>query len=125
MSITGPAVKLGIFLTVTSLITAALFFVVGDLRFGPTRSFTAAFSSASGSQPGDDVKVSGVVVGKVTAVRIVDHRTETGHLGAEIDIDVDTAVPVTTATTAAIKYKNLIGDRYINSDRSGCATDRP
>ena len=41
MTITGPAIKLGIFLAVSSLITSALFVIVGDLRFGPTTVFRA------------------------------------------------------------------------------------
>ncbi|WP_026918176.1 MCE family protein [Gordonia shandongensis] len=114
MSITRQAIKLGIFLTVSALITGALFVVVGDLRFGPTTDFRAKFTSASGLRSGDDVKVAGVVVGKVTDVVITDGSgTGAQKLGAEVAMDVDSDIPVTTATTAAIKYKNLIGDRYV------------
>ncbi|ASR05002.1 MULTISPECIES: MCE family protein [Gordonia] len=114
MTITGPAIKLGIFLAVSSLITSALFVIVGDLRFGPTTVFRAQFMSASGLRTGDDVKVAGVVVGKVTDVDIVDSgaAAQTG-LGAEVRMDVDSHIPVTTTTNAYIRYKNLIGDRYL------------
>ncbi len=88
--------------------------IVGDLRFGPTTVFRAQFMSASGLRTGDDVKVAGVVVGKVTDVDIVDSgaAAQTG-LGAEVRMDVDSHIPVTTTTNAYIRYKNLIGDRYL------------
>jgi phospholipid/cholesterol/gamma-HCH transport system substrate-binding protein len=113
MNVTGPAIKLGVFLTVTALITAALFVVVGDLRFTPTTSYRAQFTSASGLRTGDDVKVAGVVVGKVTDVRVVHTDGPGDGLGAEVSMDVDSAVAVTMATNANVKYKNLIGDRYV------------
>ncbi|GEE01673.1 mammalian cell entry protein [Gordonia spumicola] len=113
MNVTGPAIKLGVFLAVTALITAALFVVVGDLRFTPTTSYRAQFTSASGLRTGDDVKVAGVVVGKVTDVRVVRTDGPGDDLGAEVSMDVDSEVVVTMATNANVKYKNLIGDRYV------------
>ncbi|WP_461665755.1 MCE family protein [Gordonia sputi] len=123
MNITGPAIKLAIFLVVTAVITAALFVVVGDLRFGPTTHYRALFTTASGAKSGDDVKVAGVVVGKVSDVSIVESTAGNGHsLGAAIEFDVNSDVPVSTATTAAIKYKNLIGDRFIQLDTPASST---
>ncbi|MGO3325546.1 MCE family protein [Gordonia sp. (in: high G+C Gram-positive bacteria)] len=114
MSFTRTAVKLGVFMTVTAAITAALFVVVGDIRMVPSRQYSAQFGSASGLRTGDDVKAAGVVVGKVVDVRIADGVGDgSARMGAEVDLDVDREVPVTTTTRLAIRYKNLIGDRYV------------
>lgn len=106
MSVRASAIKLTIFVAVTSVITAALFVVVGDLRFGPTRTYTALFASASGVTVGDDVKVAGVPVGTVDDVQF--HQD-----GVEVTLSVSDDIDVRESATAAIKYKNLIGDRYI------------
>lgn len=126
MNITGPAIKLGIFLVISALITAALFVIVGDLRFGATKTYRAQFTSVSGLRTGDDVKLAGVVVGKVTGVDVVDVGAGRSAMGAEIAMDVDSDVAVTKATNANVKYKNLIGDRYVElkTDPAGDARAR-
>lgn len=106
MSVRASAIKLTVFLAVTSMITAALFVVVGDLRFGPTRTYTAVFSTASGVKVGDDVKVAGVPVGTVDAVEFDD-------AGVVLTFSASEDIDVRQTATAAIKYKNLIGDRYM------------
>ncbi|NMO05270.1 MCE family protein [Gordonia sp. TBRC 11910] len=116
MNITRAAIKLAVFLTATATITAFLFIVVGNLRWGPTTHYSAEFASASGTRTGDDVKVAGVVVGKVTDVRVEANAGGAHKLGAVIDFDVNNDTQVTQATTATIKYKNLIGDRYLQLD---------
>ncbi|MBF6278420.1 MULTISPECIES: MCE family protein [Nocardia] len=100
-------IKLLIFLTVSSLITALLFVVVGDLRFIATRSHFALFTSASGIKVGDDVKLAGVPVGDVKTVRFAEDEL------VEVGFTVDRDVRLQQNSTAAIKYKNLIGDRYL------------
>ncbi|AUH67637.1 MULTISPECIES: MCE family protein [Gordonia] len=127
MNVTGPAIKLGIFLLVSALITGVLFVIVGDLRFGPTKSYRAVFTSASGLRTGDDVKLAGVVVGKVTDVTVVREESTGPGLGAEIAMDVDSDIAVTEATDVSIKYKNLIGDRYVElkTPSTPVAPERP
>ncbi|MBF6215722.1 MCE family protein [Nocardia puris] len=107
MTAKHTGVKLGIFLTITSLITALLFVVVGDLKFVATRSHLALIVSASGLKPGNDVKLAGVPVGKVNSVRFVESSL------VEIGFTVDRDIRLLETSTAAIKYKNLIGDRYL------------
>ncbi|MFE3229210.1 MCE family protein [Nocardia sp. NPDC059228] len=107
MSARRDGLKLLAFLIATSLITAALFVVVGDLRFGSRRDYHALFTNASGIKPGEEVKVAGVVVGKVDSVDFAaDGLTNVGFT-------VEDTVDILCSATAAIKYKNLIGDRYL------------
>lgn len=108
MSVRAAAIKLTIFLAVTSLITAGLFVVVGDLRFGPSKTYTALFSTASGVTTGDDVKVAGVPVGTVESVEFADHSDSVA-----VTFSMNDDIDVRESATAAIKYKNLIGDRYV------------
>ncbi|PPJ24959.1 mammalian cell entry protein [Nocardia nova] len=107
MSARRDGLKLLAFFTVTSLVTAALFVVIGDLRFGSQRNYHALFTNASGIKPGEDVKVAGVVVGKVDSVDFAKNGL------TDIGFNVEDDVAVLRSATAAIKYKNLIGDRYL------------
>ncbi|WP_431950369.1 MCE family protein [Nocardia lijiangensis] len=107
MNARHSGIKLVIFLTITSLITAVLVVVVGDLRFVPTRSYRALFTSASGMKSGDDVKLAGVPVGEVKSVEFAHDKL------IEVAFTVSRDVDVLQSSTVAIKYKNLIGDRYL------------
>lgn len=101
-------VKLVVFIVVTTLATSLLVIMVGNLTFGESKPYKAEFVDATGVVPGDDVRVAGVKVGSVTDVEIVD-RTR-----ALVSFDVDSDVPVTLSTNAAIRYRNLVGQRYIS-----------
>lgn len=110
-------VKLVAFIVVTTLATSLLVVMVGNLTFGDTRQYKAEFVDATGVVNGDDVRVAGVKVGTVQDVEIVD-RTR-----ALVTFDVDTDVSVNLATHASIRYRNLVGQRYISlSQRVGDTT---
>jgi len=108
MNARNPGTKLVIFLVVTGLVTAALVFVVGNIRLGPSTTYTAYFTSASGAKVGDDVKVAGVPVGKVSEVALGDSDSYT-HISFTVSDDIS----VFAGSTVSVKYKNLIGDRYL------------
>jgi len=103
----ADATKLGIFILVTTIATAMLAITIGNLSFGSTKTFTAVFSDATGVTAGDDIRVAGVKVGNVTGVE-VHNRTQ-----ALVKFKVKTGAPVTTGTVATIRYRNLVGQRYI------------
>jgi len=107
MTARHAGLKLTIFLVITSVVSAMLVVVVGDLRFVPTRSYSAYFTSASGMKANDDVKVAGVPVGKVKSVEFAHDKQ------VKIAFTVDRDIEVLRSSTAAIRYKNLIGDRYL------------
>ena len=101
-------VKLLVFIVVTTLATGLLVVMVGNLTFGASKPYKAEFVDATGVVKGDDVRVAGVKVGSVTDIEIVD-RTR-----ALVSFDVDADVGVNLATHAAIRYRNLVGQRYIS-----------
>lgn len=108
MNSKAPGLKLLIFMVVTALTTAVLATVVGNMRFGPTTSYSAIFANASGLVKGEDVKVAGVPVGKVESVELKDAKLSV------VTFSVSTTRPLLGGTVAAVKYKNLIGDRYLD-----------
>ncbi len=114
---TGDLTKLLIFMVVTALATGVLVVTIGNLSFGGTHTYKAVFADATGVNKGDDIRVAGVKVGTVKGVEISD-RTR-----AMITFSVDDSTAVTEATHATIKYRNLVGQRYIAlSQEVGSAT---
>jgi phospholipid/cholesterol/gamma-HCH transport system substrate-binding protein len=104
----GDFVKLIIFIVVTSLATGVLVVLIGNLTFQSSRGYKAVFSDATGVVKGDDIRIAGVKVGSVKNVKIVD-RTR-----ALVSFDVATSSIVTKSSTATIRYRNLVGQRYIS-----------
>ncbi|MGW0022001.1 MCE family protein [Rhodococcus sp. NPDC003382] len=103
----GPGIKLLAFVLVTSLTGFGVATVVGNMRFGSTHTYQAVFANASGLGNGEDVKVGGVPLGKVEDVEVAPDGT------AVVSFSLSTERRLTAGTTAAIRYKNLIGDRYL------------
>lgn len=101
-------VKLLVFVVVTSLATTVLVVTIGNLGFGSSRQYRAEFTDATGVTKGDDIRVAGVRVGTVSDVEIVD-RTR-----ALVTFSVDEDTSVNGGTNAAIRYRNLVGQRYIS-----------
>lgn len=113
-------VKAVLWLTVfTTVSTLCAVIVINTLR-SPVRGarawYTATFSDVSGLFPGDDVRISGVQVGKVEAVRLVG-RT------AEVDMTVLADHPVYPNSDAAVRYQNLLGQRYVELVQPAAAGD--
>ncbi|WP_068177406.1 MlaD family protein [Mycobacterium sp. UM_CSW] len=108
MRTTGTAVKLGIFWLVLLMFTVMIIIVFGQVRFGHTTGYSAVFTDASGLRAGQFVRASGVEVGKVSKVTLIDRDAR-----VLVEFNVDRALPLDRATTASIRYLNLIGDRYL------------
>jgi phospholipid/cholesterol/gamma-HCH transport system substrate-binding protein len=112
MKITGTLVKLSIFSVVLLIFTVMIIVVFGQMRFDRTNSYTAEFSNVSGLRAGQFVRASGVEVGKVDSVSLVD-----GGRRARVKFNVDRSIPLYQSTTAQIRYLDLIGNRYLELKR--------
>ena len=112
MNIRGSVIKLGTFSAVLLLFTAIIIVVFGQVRFDRTTGYSAIFSSASGLRAGQFVRASGVEVGKVSKVELVDGGTK-----VRVDFNVDRSLSLFEQTTASVRYLNLIGDRYLELKR--------
>ncbi|MCG7594113.1 virulence factor Mce family protein [Mycobacterium sp. PSTR-4-N] len=117
MKITGTAIKLGAFSLVLLLFTALIIVVFGQMRFDRTNSYSAIFTNTSGLRSGQFVRASGVEVGKVKDVKLID-----GGSKAQVDFDVDRSLDLFDETTASVRYLNLIGDRYLELKRGDSNT---
>ena len=106
-SIAGPAVKGTVFAVVTVVTTAVLGLSIAGTSVGETRTYRAQFTDVTGLSDGDDIRIAGVRVGQVTGIRVVDRRV------AEVRFTVDAARTLPGSVTATIKYRNLVGQRYI------------
>lgn len=104
----GDLVRLLVFIVVTSIATGVLIVLIGNLNFASTRDYKAVFTNATGVNKGDDVRVAGVKVGTVKDIEIVE-RTR-----ALVSFTVADATQVNGGTFATIRYRNLVGQRYIS-----------
>jgi phospholipid/cholesterol/gamma-HCH transport system substrate-binding protein len=96
-----------IFAVVMVLLTGVLFLTFSQYRSGPTKGYSAIFADASQIRTGDTVRVAGIRVGTVEAVSLRPDDTVTVTFG------VDPKVMVTDGTKVAVRYLNLVGDRYL------------
>ena len=65
-SVAEPLAKLVVFAAVTVVPTAALAQTLGSLWSSGGTSYRAEFTDVTGVLPGDDVRIAGVKVGRVT-----------------------------------------------------------
>ncbi|MCU1449433.1 MAG: virulence factor Mce family protein, partial [Acidimicrobiales bacterium] len=106
-SIPRVIVKLIAFVAVCTLLTGYLAFTIGNIRlFQHTIALRATFDDANGLLRDDNVKLAGVVVGKVTAVQIDQGR-------ARVSFTVKDSVKVPADSAVTIRWRNLIGQRYL------------
>lgn len=103
----GPITKLVIFAVVTIVMTTFLAATISSLGFSSGKKYKAVFEDASMIDTGDDVRIAGVPVGEVTAVDVVDRNR------ARVTFSVDRDGDLPASTRAEIKYRNLIGQRYL------------
>jgi phospholipid/cholesterol/gamma-HCH transport system substrate-binding protein len=106
-SLRPTLVKLGIFAVVMTMLTASLFFIFGQYQTGSTKDYSAVFADASRLKTGQSVRVAGMRVGTVNSVKLQQDKT------VLVTFDADPGVRLTTGTRAAVRYLNLVGDRYL------------
>jgi len=103
----GTGIKVAIFMVVMLMLTVALFAIFAQYRGGPQNRYTAVFDDVSSLKEGDSVRVAGVRVGSISRVNLEPDNTVTVGFGADRDI------VLTSGTKAAVRYLNLVGDRYL------------
>nr|AXL06364.1 ABC transporter substrate-binding protein [uncultured bacterium] len=104
----APLIKLGVFVVVTVLFTTILGISIANINTTSTSAYKARFTDATLLLPNDDVRIAGVRVGQVKDVHIVDKRQ------AEVEFEVDAGRTLPAGVTAQIKFRNLVGQRYVS-----------
>jgi phospholipid/cholesterol/gamma-HCH transport system substrate-binding protein len=90
----------------------------GSLPFiGGGTGYTAYFAEAAGLTAGNEVRVAGVTVGHVTGVSLAGNKVAVTFTVKGTWIGND--------STAAIKIKTLLGDKYLAVDPLGTAAQNP
>lgn len=100
-------VKSLVFTLVTVLATVALAATIRNSAGGTSREFHAEFADATSLNLGDDIRMSGVKVGTVSDIALTDDNA------ALVTFTVSTDVRVMRGTSAQMKFRNLVGQRYI------------
>jgi phospholipid/cholesterol/gamma-HCH transport system substrate-binding protein len=90
------------------VLTAALFAIFGQYRTGSTVGYSAVFTDASSLKSGDSVRVAGIRVGTVNGVALQPDDT------VLVTFDSDRDVVLTTGTKVAVRYLDLVGNRYLD-----------
>ena len=76
------------------------------------KSYSAALSEAGGLKTGDDVRIAGVKVGKVTGVDLDgDH--------VRVDFRVGRSTDLGRRTSAAVRIKTILGQKFLALDPAG------
>ncbi|MDN2495332.1 mammalian cell entry protein [Nocardia sp. 852002-20019_SCH5090214] len=84
---------------------------------GGTTEYSAAFTDVNGLKSGDDVRMDGVRVGKVDAIRLDKGR-------AVVKMHLQNGHHLYESTVLAIRYQSLIGQRYVDVQQSSGLADK-
>jgi phospholipid/cholesterol/gamma-HCH transport system substrate-binding protein len=104
----APLIKLVIFLVITIFFTYVLGATIANTSYGSTTTYKALFSNVQGLSSGDDVRVAGVRVGTVSGIKIVQHNL------AQVSFSVVNERPLPKNVQVYLRYRNLVGQRYID-----------
>lgn len=105
-SIRKPLIGFSLFAVVALFMTYLIWSTLERSVSGSTSGFDTTFRDASGLAEGDDVRMAGVRVGRVDSIKLDDGK-------ALVTFEVQDSQHVYANTRAAIRYQNLIGQRYL------------
>src|SRR5258708_29834924 len=108
----AAAVKLLIFVAITSLATGALAILIASSDFVPSRTYKAIFTDAAGVLTGDDVRVAGVRVGGVKQISL--YQGDQAEITFTVEKSGIFAAGLPSSVTAQIRYRNLAVQRYLS-----------
>ena len=101
------AARVALFTVMCLVFMFVLVTVFGQFRFDERASYSAMFTNVSGLKGGNFVRIAGVEVGKVKDLTLHKDGTVT------VDFAIDKGLTLTEGTKAAVRYENLVGDRYL------------
>lgn len=111
MNIRKQAIGLAIFLVVTTVMTWLVYATLQRQVTGETTEYAAEFTDVFGLREGDDVRMAGVRVGRVSRIEL---GGEPGHSTARVDFALQNDQKIMANTEAAILYQNIVGQRYLD-----------
>jgi phospholipid/cholesterol/gamma-HCH transport system substrate-binding protein len=124
MKTTGAAVKLLIFVVVTTMATAMLALTISNTSFLDKAEYRVRFTDVTGVLPGDEVRIAGVGVGNVEDLKV--HWGPRDQTLGELVISVRRTVTLPRSARAQVRFRNIVGQRYISlSEGTGAGGTLP
>lgn len=108
----GSKIKLGIFLTTGTLLLIMALYYIGNKQnlFGSNSEIHAVFSHVSGLQRGNNVRYSGINVGTVRDIRIINDTS----IAVDMIVSDDILEFIRVDALATIGTDGLMGDQLVN-----------
>ena len=106
----APLVKLVAFALVTIMAAYVLITTITNAGYGEQLTYRAQFTDVAGLVEGDEVRIAGVRVGQVVGIGLAE---ETDRPVAEVELEVGESVPLPSSVEATIRFRNLVGQRYV------------
>ncbi|HEY1706097.1 MAG TPA: MlaD family protein [Trebonia sp.] len=103
----GLLTKVIVLVCVTVALAGMLVVVFDNVQFQPDHTYKALFTNVSGLASSDDVDAAGVVVGRVDSLALQKDNQ------VLVTFTTNTTVPMTKATTLTVRYKDVLGNRYL------------
>ena len=124
MKTASAGVKLLVFAVVTVLATSVLALTIANIGLGETKTYKAIFTDVTGVEKGDDVRIAGVRVGEIKRIDV--NQEGDAKPTAKLTFTVDKDQRLSTSVHAALRYRNLVGQRYLTlAEGPGAATPLP
>lgn len=104
----STAAKVGAFFLLALVLTGLLIWKIEDLRFGTStgKVISVQFDDVAGLKEKADVRIAGVLVGKVARVRLVGGK-------ALVDIDLNRDIELRQGASGTIQSLGMLGDKYV------------
>lgn len=102
----GPLIRLCAFTAICLAVLGLLAVQLSGARSTDELTYHADFSNVSALKAGDEVRIAGVRVGQVHDV-VIDDGTPS------VEFAVDRGISLPRGVRAVVRYKNLLGDRYL------------
>ncbi|MEX2503683.1 MAG: MCE family protein [Egicoccus sp.] len=113
MNASHPLLKFTVFSLMCLAFTAWLVVMIGNISFESRLGYAADFDNVQGLLVNDDVKISGVTVGKVTGIE---------HLPggrARVEFSVRDGVALPEDSNVTIRWRNVMGLRFLYVEPGG------
>jgi phospholipid/cholesterol/gamma-HCH transport system substrate-binding protein len=104
--VTRRVIRLSVFVAITLGLTLWIAATIVGVDTGDRYTLEARFDDVAGLKGGDTVKLAGVPVGRVGSIEV-----DGGQAIVRFTVDADVDLP--TDSTVAVRWRNLIGQRYL------------
>ena len=104
----STAAKVGAFFLVVLALAGLLIWKIEDLRIGRKagKTISIQFADVAGLKEKADVRIAGVLVGKVAKIRLVGGK-------AIVDVELNKDISLRDGATGTIQSLGMLGDKYV------------